>query len=207
MTPQKHPEVDVSTEPSDRITLDQSEYGVIERVSLSIFSIVDREGRDLACADEMWHLLSGVLTPLLGTVLFLFVSYLVYAFTGNTFETRGLVSALLAAGSISATGAPIGTVMNRGAMKTGEEIQVDVQRFVGFCLLGAGFSIQLLAPLSRLSMFEEVAVPASLAGILLLIAFLLAFGYIENRSLEKWNEQRMTTEASSSEDESDSEGP
>ena len=74
----------------------------------------------------------GVLTPLVGRILFLMVSYLVYTVSGDTFETRGLVSALLAAGSISATGAPIGTVVNSGAMKIGEEIQVDVQRFVGF---------------------------------------------------------------------------
>ncbi|MFC6941905.1 hypothetical protein ACFQE8_18310 [Salinirubellus sp. GCM10025818] len=196
----------MSTEPPDRATIDQSEYGVIERVSVSIFSIVDREGRDLECADEMWHLLSGVLTPAAGTILFLIGSYLVYAVTGDTFETRGLVSSLLAAGSISATGAPIGTLMNRGAMKTGEEIQVDVQRFVGFCLLGVGFTVQLLAPLSRLSMFDGVAVPASLAGILPLLALLLMFLYIENRSLGKWDEQRATAGASSSEDESDSEG-
>lgn len=158
---------------------------------IRIFDWINQSGRIIDKSNEMWHLHSGIWTPVTATGFFLFVSYCAHLPEDTPFGAEGISLALLVAGSISATGAPIGTLINRDMMGDGVGIESEVQRLVGFWLTSLAFFIQLVSPLGNLNWVEEnlplpVSFHSEIALFLLILFIVLLFA--ERRMLNKWDE-------------------
>jgi peptidoglycan biosynthesis protein MviN/MurJ (putative lipid II flippase) len=160
-------------------------------MAICIFGFINRSDRNICKPNEMWHLHSGIWTPITATIFFMLLSYLVHYPESTAFGAEGISLAILVAGSISATGAPIGTLINRDMIGGEEEIQSEVQRLIGFWLTAIAFFIQLISPLGNQNFIEEMLplpvsfhIPIFLAfsGIFVMLIVLEWF------CLEKWDD-------------------